>query len=125
MALPTRILIVDDDPDHLLFCELVFKRRGYEVVSRPVLAGWEELLSILTDFEPHLIFLDHQMGAASGAELIKTLKSHSDHAHIPVVLFSAHEHIVALARQSGADGHLKKPFTIAKLLATTDFFLNR
>lgn len=94
-------------------------------MALPTISGSEELLAILSNFIPDLIFLDHQMGAISGADLIRILKSHPDHAHIPVVLFSGHENLVTLAREAGADAHLKKPFTMSKLLETTNRFINR
>ncbi|HVS95127.1 MAG TPA: response regulator [Puia sp.] len=120
-----RILIIDDDADHLLFCQLVFQRRGYEVFASPVVSDWDELLRILARFNADLIFLDHQLGTTPGAGLIKKLKADPDHSKIPVVLFSGNEDIVALAQEAGADGHLKKPFTIFRLMEITNRFISR
>jgi|SRR6185437_259866 len=125
MSLIKRILIIDDDPDHLLFCKLVFQRRELEVFACRVVSDWEELLDILATFNPDLIFLDHQLGTISGTDLIKKLKSHPDHALIPVVLFSASDEIIALALDARADAHLKKPFTIFRLMEITNHFINR
>jgi two-component system, OmpR family, alkaline phosphatase synthesis response regulator PhoP len=113
-----KILIMDIDPDHLLFCTLVFQRRGYEVLC---LYGCspDEFPQILTEFTPDLIFLDHQMRGISGPEVIRILRSLPKFSAIPVVYFSAEEDISLLAKEAGADAHLKRPFTIHRLLEIT------
>lgn len=117
-----KILIMDNDPDHLLFCTLVFQRRGFDVKS---LAGCspEEFRQILEDFRPDLIFLDHEMRGISGPEAIRILRSQPKYIDIGVVYFSAEQNIVSLAREAGADGHLKKPFTIQRLMDLTNQFI--
>ena len=125
MSLVKRILIIDDDADHLLFCQLVFQRRGFEVFASPAVSDWEELLRILGRFNPDLIFLDHQLGTIPGAGLIKELKANPDRSKIPVVLFSGNDDIVALAQDAGADGHLKKPFTISRLMEIANRFIGK
>src|SRR5215475_13500519 len=119
----TKILIMDDDPDHLLFCTLVFQRRGYEVMS---LRGCnrEEFLQHVAAFGPGLIFLDHQMQGLSGPAAVEALKSNPEYAHICVVYFSAEPNVTVLAREAGADAHLKKPFTIQRLLDLTNQLLH-
>ena len=113
---------MDTDPDHLLFCTLVFQRRGFEVLS---LYGCNpgEFLQILSEFTPDLIFLDHQMQGISGKEAIRILRSETKYAGIPVIYFSAEENISALAKTAGANAHLKKPFTIQRLLEVTERYM--
>jgi two-component system cell cycle response regulator DivK len=113
---------MDDDPDHLLFCTLVFQRRGYEVQSLRGCAP-AEFLQILAGFTPDLIFVDHQMRGISGTITIQLLRSEPKYAHIPVIYFSAQQEITALAREAGADAHLKKPFTIRRLIDLTKQFI--
>ena len=122
MSLAKKILIMDIDPDHLLFCALVFQRRGYEVLSRYGCSP-EEFLQIITEFGPDLIFLDHQMRGITGSEAIRIVRSQPKYAGVPVVYFSAEEDILSLARDAGADALLKKPFTIHRLLETTTYHL--
>jgi len=122
MSPSKRILILDNDPDHLLFCTLVFQRRGYEVKSSNGCSP-QEFLQVLADFTPDLIFLDHQMRGISGRTAIQTVRSKMEYAGIPVIYFSAEQNITILAREAGADAHLKKPFTIQRLLDITRQFI--
>lgn len=123
MSPVSKILIMDDDPDHLLFCTLVFQRRGFEVMSLRGCAR-EEFLQHISSFRPDLIFLDHDMQGISGPAAIQALRSNPDYARIRIIYFSSHQNIGALAREAGADAHLKRPFTIQKLLDVTHQFLS-
>jgi len=113
---------MDDDPDHLLFCILIFQRRGYEVFS---LLGCnrDEFLRIVANFTPNLIFMDHRMRGMSGGAAIQALRGEPKYRDIPVIYFSAEPNIVSLAKEAGADAHLKKPFTIQRLLDITKQFI--
>jgi CheY-like chemotaxis protein len=117
-----RILILDNDPDHLLFCTLVFERRGYEVRSSPGCSP-SDLLQLLAAFRPDLIFLDHVLRGISAMEVMEILRASPQYADIPVVLFSAEENIASLAEAAGATAHLRKPFTIRRLLDLTHQFI--
>jgi len=122
MSPSKRILMLDNDPDHLLFCTLVFERRGYEV-RNSLSCSPIDFLRLLAAFTPALIFLDHALRGITGMEAIQILRSHPQYAGIPVVLFSAEENIASLAGEAGANAHLKKPFTILQLLEVTRHFI--
>lgn len=119
MSPSSKILIMDDDPDHLLFCSLVFQRRGYDVLVLRGCPSEEQFLQHIAGFRPDLIFLDHRMNGISGPAAIKALRSNPAFAHISVIYFSAEQNIITLAREAGADDHLKKPFTIQRLIDVT------
>lgn len=82
-----------------------------------------EFLQHIAGFTPDLIFLDHQMDLISGPTAIQALRSNPAYAHIPVIYFSSEQNIITLAREAGADAHLKKPFTIQRLIDTTKQFI--
>src|SRR5580704_17066245 len=112
-----RILVVDDDPDHLLICKLILERRLFEVLA---LAGCDPLVNFIEEvrmFQPDLVFLDHQMPGVCGQEVIKELRGESDLRMIPIIYFSAHTELEELAKQVGADDFIKKPFVIDHLVA--------
>jgi CheY-like chemotaxis protein len=122
MSIPNKILIMDDDPDHLLFCTLVFQRRGY-LVHNSRGCDPNEFHRILSEFAPDLIFLDHSMQGISGPEAIHLLRSQPQFAQIPVIYFSGEQNIRLLSQEAGANAHLKKPFTIQRLLDLTRQFI--
>jgi CheY-like chemotaxis protein len=114
---PKRILVVDDDPDHLLICKLIFERRQFEVLA---LAGCDPLDNFVGEvrmFQPDLIFIDHEMPGVCGQDAIKKLRGQPDLRMIPIIYFSANTQLEELAKQVGADDFIKKPFVIDQLLA--------
>lgn len=123
MAHLKKIMIVDDDADHLLAVNLIFQRKGYEV--RPLM-GCESLDMLREEvrrFRPDLIFMDHDMPVVCGSDAVRMLKAHPVYRQIPVVYFSAHDRIEALARAAGADTWLKKPYILDRLMEVTEQFL--
>ena len=115
MGDPRKILLVDDDVDHLSISKLVLTNRGYHVL---VLWSTGVLLEVVKDFMPDLIFMDHDMPEMNGRQATRLLKSNEATKHIPVVYFTSAENIETLAREAGADGFLPKPFKVEQLIAT-------
>ena len=120
MGDPRKILLVDDDVDHLSISKLVLTNRGYNVL---VLWSTGVLLEVAKDFMPDLIFMDHHMPEMDGKEATQLLKSNAATRHIPVVYFSSADSLETLAKEAGADGFLAKPFKIDQLLETINRFL--
>jgi CheY-like chemotaxis protein len=85
-AMPARILIVDDDPDH---CDLIARtlhRIGLETVSAA--NGWEALIALDTaDFD--LVLLDLMMPGMDGGTFLNILRNDQRRKHIPVLVVSA------------------------------------
>lgn len=118
-----RILLIDDDYDHLLICSLILKRRGYEVLTLAGCERMEELTTAVETFRPGLIFMEHKMRGICGMDLTQMLKSHGGFKKIPVVYFSHLDDIVPLAKQAGADAYLRKPFNVDGLIDITGKYL--
>jgi two-component system cell cycle response regulator DivK len=107
-----RILLIDDDIDHLLICNLILRRRGYEVLTLAGCEKMDELVKAVETFLPDLIFLEHDMRGICGMDLARMLKSHDSFKSIPVIYFSGRDDIVRLAKQAGADNYLRKPLDV-------------
>ncbi len=118
-----RILIVDDDPDHLLICKLVFERRGYLVMPLMGCEEMDHLINAVKIFKPDLIFIDHNMPGICGTDATKMLKSHPEYSLIPVIYFSGQDNIVQLAKEAGANAFFRKPFEINALLGIVKKFV--
>ena len=117
---PKRIIIVEDDPDHLLVSKLILERRGYDVL---ILQDCDELLDKIRLFQPGLIFMDHNMPAMTGLEATKLIKSVTDCRDIPVIYFTSRDDIRELAVEAGADDWLRKPFNLDDLVNKARKFL--
>jgi CheY-like chemotaxis protein len=121
--LPTRILIVDDEPAVADLIEAVLVGEGYTVaIARDGVQG----LLLARDWRPDLILMDVMLPGVDGGTAIKRLKHDPETAEIPIVAMSAGRNI---RRQSdeltNADAALAKPFDIDALLAQVAFHLSR
>jgi CheY-like chemotaxis protein len=121
--LPTRILIVDDEPAVADLIEAVLVGEGYTVaIARDGAQG----LLLARDWRPDLILMDVMLPGVDGGTAIRRLKNDPETAEIPIVAMSAGRNI---RRQSdeltNADAALAKPFDIDALLAQVAFHLSR
>jgi CheY-like chemotaxis protein len=110
---PRKILLVDDDVDHLSICKLILTNRGYNVL---VLWSTNVLIEVIKDFMPDLIFMDHRMPDMDGIQATKLIKSNPLSSHIPVIYFTGVEGGQQLAKKAEADGFLAKPFKIEQMI---------
>lgn len=110
---PRKILLIDDDVDHLSICKLILTNRGYNVL---VLWSVNVILEVIKDFMPDLIFMDHRMPDINGIEATNIIKSNPLTQHIPVIYFTGVEKGQEYAKRAGADGFLAKPFKIDQIV---------
>lgn len=116
------VLVVDDEPDIVLFVQLNLELSGHDV--RTAGDGAEALASILAD-PPDLVVLDLMMPVLDGWSVITELKRHPDDRvrTIPVVMLTALDTDLDHARGGieGAVRYLTKPLTPDDLVdAVTD-----
>jgi len=115
MADKKKILIIDDEPDIIEFCQMALEANGYEVLS--ALSG-ESGLEIIASTPPDLILLDIMMPGMDGFEVCKRLKGSDDTKDIPVFMVSAKALELDLQRghEVGCDDYVVKPFEMKALL---------
>jgi two-component system cell cycle response regulator DivK len=116
---PRKILLIDDDVDHLSICKLILTNRGYNVL---VLWSTNVLIEVVKDFMPDLIFMDHRMPDTDGIQATALVKSNPLIQHIPVIYFTGVERGEEFAKMAGADGFLPKPFKIDQMIALIERF---
>ncbi|MDN3551190.1 response regulator [Mucilaginibacter aquaedulcis] len=117
-----RILVIDDDMDILSIIGIIFFEEGYETVLLETGRTAEEIRHL----RPDLILLDVRIVGyfKNGAEICKDIKSESALDTIPVILISAERDLEDLARACLANGFIRKPFDLDKLLIMVKNFLN-
>ncbi len=81
--MPEKILIVDDDPDIVLFLSTVLKDNGYHTIEA---TNGQEGLEIVRIEHPDLILLDLMMPKKSGISLLSDLKNDPDSKKIPIIM---------------------------------------
>jgi len=114
-AIPTttlRILLIDDDPDHVLLIRRALRDLGNEREVESVADGEEALAWLDAAPEPpDLILLDINMPGLSGFEVLSRLRSDERHKRIPVVMLTSSDAQADIARayELGASGYIAKP----------------
>ena len=124
MRCAKRILMVDDQEDHLLICKIVLELRGYEVLTFPGIGTMDYLFETVYSFRPDLIFTNHEMPGISGEKVIRMMKAIPRFHDIPIIYFSAMLNVEAMAHDSGANDWLSKPFQMEKLLAMVNRYVS-
>jgi CheY-like chemotaxis protein len=84
---PSRVLVVDDEPDMLRLLARVIRREWRQAEVLTATSG--ETAVALLPRRPDLILLDLLMPGMTGAEVLNVLRSHRETAGIPVVVITA------------------------------------
>ena len=118
---PTRVLVVDDEPQIRRALESILGVRGYEVSS--VESGEAALLAVDTG-APDLVILDLSLPGMSGLEVCRVVRTRSS---VPILVLSVRDtdRDKVAALDLGADDYLTKPFSAAELLARVRALLRR
>jgi CheY-like chemotaxis protein len=115
--MPTKVLIVDDDPLMHLLYKNQLERAGYQLISAK---DGAEALEVAARELPQIIVMDIIMTQMDGLAALRELKKKQETKVIPVVIatasVSAHQATRRECENSGAAGFLTKPFSPAQLL---------
>lgn len=110
-----KVLLYDDDADILDVCATILTMRGFEVLCK---SDCRSLHDDIEAYKPQVILMDNWLPDIGGVKAIQQIKATPEFSNIPVVFFSANSHVEELAKESGADYMLKKPFDIDQLEST-------
>jgi DNA-binding response OmpR family regulator len=122
--MPTRILIVEDDPDIAELVARYLEKAGF--VTERAASGREALKAIAAK-APGLLILDLMLPHVDGLEVCRVVRANDATAAIPIIMLTARaeesERIVGL--ELGADDYLAKPFSPNELVARVRALLRR
>ena len=107
------ILVIDDNREILSTLDIILQRKSYRVSTKERL---DDVLKSIRDIKPDLILLDKSLGWADGCDVCRQIKSDTELAHTPVIIFSAYYKKRDECIAAGADGFVEKPFAIHDLL---------
>jgi CheY-like chemotaxis protein len=116
VGLPSKVLVVDDDPEIVTFLSTLLELEGIESsVATSAAAALEQL----QQGAPDLVLLDIAMPDRDGIDLCKELKSDPRTAEVPVFVVSARpgKDVVERALAAGAEEFIRKPFENAELIS--------
>ena len=119
--MPSRILIVDDEPNILGTVTPLLRSRGYEVSS--AMTGRAGLDAVERD-KPDLIVLDLGLPDMDGVDVCRQMRQATG---VPILVLSARgaEGDKVAALDAGADDYVTKPFGAEELLARIRAALRR
>jgi two-component system response regulator MprA len=111
---PSRILVVDDDPSVLRMLVRTLSAEGHEVEAAP--DGGAALLAVERR-APEAVVLDVGMPGLDGLAVCRRLRERGLTA--PVLLLTARDAVAdrVAGLEAGADDYLVKPFAVEELLA--------
>jgi DNA-binding response OmpR family regulator len=121
---PTRIVIVEDDPDIAGLLEHYLKKAGF---LPTVLATGREVMPHIKRETPDLLLLDLMLPGLDGLQLCRAIRSDPTTAAIPIIMLTAKteesDRIVGL--ELGADDYITKPFSPNEVVARVRALLRR
>lgn len=121
MSSKKRILVVDDNTAILDALKIMLEDEGYEVETTVDGATVKDIQAPL----PDLVLLDIWMSGVDGRDVCKFLKSTPATKHIPVIMISAAKDTEQIAKASGADDFISKPFQMDVLLKMVAKYVNQ
>jgi CheY-like chemotaxis protein len=124
VAMPKRILVVDDDENILSLERTILEQKGYAVTTA---GGGDEALGLLREQPFDLVLLDVMMPDKDGFEVCRQIKQGARTRDLPVIFLTAKGGGEALAEgfESGAVMYINKPFTANKLLTIVNTMLEQ
>lgn len=118
-----KIMVVDDDPDHVFVLKVALRREGYEVAE---VHGGKECLSRITELKPDLVLMDIIMPDMNGWDVCKKIKEDPLTSSIPVSMLSVRrdeDDVKRSLEYAHADEHLCKPIELGKLISAVEVLL--
>lgn len=119
-ASPSRILIVDDDPDFVEVTRLALTAQGFEILSA---SSGEEALAMMRVARPDLVILDIMMRSMlDGLQTAKDMRTDGDLRTVPILMVSsitdsAFASLLPKQESIPVDNFLVKPIDISLLLS--------
>ncbi len=108
-----RIMVVDDDPDHLAVVSSILEEGGFGVERAE---DAEQALARIHAFDPALVLTDLRLPGMDGVELLERVKDGMD--DVEVIVMTGHEDMTSAigAMKAGAFDYVVKPIEVEALL---------
>ena len=125
------ILIVEDDPNDVLFLTRAFKKAGVRQDLRVVRDGEEAIEYLAGEGQfrdrgafpaPCLVLLDLKLPKKNGLEVLKWLRRQEEYRDLPVVMITSSDHNGdrEAAENHGVEAFLVKPVALDDLIRIAD-----
>lgn len=110
-----KVMIIDDSNTIRRTAEALLKKAGYEVLTA---SDGFEAMSMITDNQPDIIFVDIMMPRLDGYQTCQLIKNNKKFRDTPVIMLSSKDGLFdrARGRIAGSQEHVNKPFTQEELI---------
>jgi len=95
--MPPKIMIIDDEPEIVMYLKTLLEDHGYATVSAP---DGVQGLRFIKEEKPDLVCIDIMMPRKTGIALYHEIKTDPQIKEIPVILISAYESAYAFKGKS-------------------------
>ncbi|MDQ0367482.1 response regulator transcription factor [Catenuloplanes indicus] len=121
-ARPTRVLVVDDEPNICALLSATLRLIHFDV---RVANGGHEALTVATEFEPDLVVLDVMLPDLDGFQVAQRLRSGA--RPVPVLFLTARDAVEdrISGLTVGADDYVTKPFSLEEVVLRIRAILRR
>lgn len=118
------LLVVESNPADAYLTAEGLKRAGLISDITVIDDGQRAIDHLETSPAPDMIFLDLNLGAPSGIEVLKTIRSHPKLRSIPVVIMSGSQSAEDIHKcyESGANCYITKPTNLDEFLRFMKIF---
>lgn len=106
-----RVLVVDDDPAILEVLTAHLLSKGYSVEAKP---NAHDALDAVRRTPFDLVISDVRMAGMNGFEFIRIVRANFPSIGIVIMTAFEDEFPLSEALRAGADGYIKKPFSLSK-----------
>lgn len=115
----TTVLLAEDNLEHCFFFKKALHQIAPEIKYNEVHDG-EDLMSLLDNFIPDLLFLDLNMPCKNGVECIKEIRENKAYDLLPIVVFtiSTQANAIQTAYGFGANLYFVKPAEYSLLVTS-------
>lgn len=116
MATKIKVMVIDDSNTIRKTAENYLVQAGHEVLTAE--DGFEAM-SVITDHQPDIIFVDIMMPRLDGYQTCSLIKNNRHFKSTPVIMLSSKDGLFdrARGRIAGSEQHINKPFQKEELLA--------
>lgn len=119
-----KVLVVDDEPEIVMIVSMLFKSRGYEVMTAET---GVQATQIAIEERPDLLILDVSMPKGDGHYVANQLSRLEETRSIPIIFLTARTAIgdYKMAYDEGVSRYITKPFRHDELLIAAEQLMSK
>jgi DNA-binding response OmpR family regulator len=110
----SRVLLVEDDVTMRSLLKTLLELEGFETHAFGTI-DVGELIDHILSYQPSVVLLDVHLQNASGLDVLKMIRQHSELVQLPVAMISG-EDLATECLSAGADKFILKPFDSEDLI---------